>query len=103
MAASSSTVGSTIRPQSAKTSAPRVTWCGSQSIIRKKLETVLTPGAAPMICSAARTVSAVVATAPPTVPSASPARTIIAANIIGSVIARAAAAASTPLCRRKPS
>ena len=56
-----------------------------------------------MICSAARTVSAVVATAPPTVPSASPARTIIAANIIGSAIARAAASASTPLCRRSVS
>src|SRR5215468_3625197 len=52
-------------------------------VIRKKLDTVLDVGLRPMQWIAARTVSAVVVAAPPTKPSASPARTIAAAKYIG--------------------
>ncbi len=53
-----------------------------------------------MICSAARTVSLVVATAPATVPSPWPSRTIIAEKTSGWRTAAVAKSRSTPLCRR---
>ncbi len=93
--------GSTTRPQSAKTKMPFLAWCGAHSIIRKKLDTRPVPGARPIVCSAARTVSAVVATAPPTVPSASPSRTIIAAKTSGERSAIVAGSSSTPLPARR--
>src|SRR5215831_4800904 len=51
--------------------------------IRKKLDTVFDVVLSLMQWMAARTVSAVVVAAPPTKPSASPARTIAAAKYIG--------------------
>ena len=59
-----------------------------------------TPSARPTICSAARTVSAVVWTAPPMVPSTSPIRSAIAAKVSGAAIASVACASVMPFRAR---
>jgi hypothetical protein len=68
------TVGNGTTAQSAKTKSTE------GSVMRKKLETTDDPGRKPMQRSTDLTVSAVVVAAPPTKPSASPARTIVAAK-----------------------
>jgi hypothetical protein len=73
-------VGSTTTAQSAKAISPLCPWEASWRAIKNTLETRRTRGPGPMQCSAARTVSAVVLAAPPTLPSASPALTINAAK-----------------------
>jgi hypothetical protein len=80
MSASSAAVGSGTSPQSANASRSSPAGVGSRSAMRKKDDTIATPGAGRRILSAARNVSAVVCTAPDTQPSASPARTIASAK-----------------------
>jgi len=66
------------------------------SAIKKKLDTVFDVALSPMQWIAARTVSAVVVAAPPTNPSASPARTIAAPKYIGFSSRFAASTSVTP-------
>ena len=91
--ASCSAVGSGITPQSAKTSAPPAPTSIVGNTMRKQPDTLVTPLAGPMPCSAARTVAAVVATQPATHPSASPLATMSEANSSG--LATAARAPSS--------
>ena len=101
ISASPSSSGATVSPPSANTSAPWRGWCAFSSSIRKKDDTERTPSARPTIWSAARTVSAVVWTAPPMVPSASPSRTASAARVSGSPTASAAWASVMPFLARR--
>ncbi len=75
MSASCSGSGSGSTAQSANTIRPSLPQRASGCAITNAEETVFIPGAAPIACSAARTVSAVVRTAPPTEASHSPAAT----------------------------
>ena len=69
-------VGSITTAQSANAISPLCPCERSGSAMMKTLETRRARGSGPTQCSAARTVSAVLLTAPPTLPSASPAATI---------------------------
>ena len=67
--------GSTTTAQSANVITPPLPNRASACAIRNAPEMVRIPGAGPIACSAARTVSAVVLTAPPIEPSACPSPT----------------------------
>ena len=69
-------LGSITTAQSANAISPLWPRTRSCSAMMKTLETSRARGCTPTACSAARTVSAVLLTAPPTLPSASPAPTI---------------------------
>ena len=73
-------VGSMTMAQSANASSPLCPHSRFWTAMMNTLDTRRTPGLAPTACKAARTVSAVVLAAPPTLPSASPAATIRAAK-----------------------
>ncbi len=75
ISASWTAFGSGITAQSAKTMTPSSPQPGSGWTMTNADDTVLRPGAGPMQCNAARTVSPVVRTAPPIEPSAIPAPT----------------------------
>ena len=104
ISASSSAFGSGTTAQSAKRIAPAAPQsnparCGMTRT--KKLETSFAPGARPIPCSAARTVSDVVLAAPPTVPSTSPAATARAAKYKGRRAVSCASSSEAPRARRR--
>ena len=103
ISANSSAEGSGTTPQSAKNIAPlspKTAPPRGGTIMRKKLETSLLPGARPIARSAARIVSAVEFVAPPTDPSASPTATRSAAKKSGLRTICCASSKVVPLERR---